>query len=476
MSKTESGVVLKHNRSASGIFHEVLNLALDQIDATPKLKDWMATPASFRKHYVARLPEFEAHRLASPQRNAIARQLAQAVEDQLVWDAEEQISLHEYLSRTVGALPLAVSIGKGTTHWSPKFQYDNKQWTDFTALGATLVGENVITHAAAQSLNEIAAKIEAEGDLSLEGRKIVVIGAAAEMASTRHFLQMGAEVLWLDQAPPLQVFVEQADFSGVLHYPKNSADLLTQPAEILATIVEFAAGDACDLCLYAYAPGQARELRLTGVMNAIVNALPRELIASVTMLVSPTTPSELQLEDKELLERRFSERPKWEAMLDKFGALGRSGGVAEFKEHSTIRSVVSIQGASYQAAQYLSKVMMAEAWATHGQVHESKAVPMRVSANTAAITKTRSLDHPVFDAAFGGAAALQVQTFSPEQSQCLNALLAVQDWLSVEKPVPGKVRIHGGIHVLPYPLESALRPAAVIGFARAPKLLAGLLK
>jgi hypothetical protein len=119
---------------------------------------------------------------------------------------------------------------------------------------------------------------------------------------------------------------------------------------------------------------------------------------------------------------------------------------------------------------------MAEAWATHGQIHADNLDPLRVSANTAAITKTRSLDHPVFDAAFGGAAAMQVQTFSPEQSKCLNALLAVQDWMSAEIPAPGRVRVHGGIHTLPYPLQSALRPAAVIGFAKAPKLLAGLLK
>ena len=120
--------------------------------------------------------------------------------------------------------------------------------------------------------------------------------------------------------------------------------------------------------------------------------------------------------------------------------------------------------------------MTAEAWATHGQIHDDNVDPLRVSANTAAITKTRSLDHPVFDAAFGGAAAMQVQTFRPEQSQSLNALLAVQDWLSVEIPAPGIVRVHGGIHTLPYPLEAALRPAAVIGFAKAPKLLAGLFK
>ena len=79
MSKAKSGVVLKNNRSASGIFHEVLSLVCDQIDPTPRLQEWLISADSFRKHYVSRLPEFEAHRLCSPQRHAIARQLSKAV-------------------------------------------------------------------------------------------------------------------------------------------------------------------------------------------------------------------------------------------------------------------------------------------------------------------------------------------------------------------------------------------------------------
>ena len=476
MNKAKSGVALKNNRSASGIFHEVLSRVCDQIDPTPRIKAWLVSPDSFRKHYVSRLPEFEAHRLSSPHRHVIARQLSQAVADHLVWGDDKQQNLHEYLRQSVAPLPCRFITGEGAPPWVPVFEYDNKHWKDFSALGAKLMADNVITSAASDRLAAITEKLEKEKGLSLSGRKVVVIGAAAEMASTRQFLAMGADVLWLDQSPPPESLLEDPKFPGTLCYPIQNVDLLTQPAEALATIVEFAAGSACDICLYAYAPGQARELRLTGVMNAIINAMPSKLIASVTMLVSPTTPSELLASDKAALARRLAMRPNWEGLLDALGLLGKFGGVAKFGERSTIRSVVSIQGASYQAAQYLCKVMMAEAWATYGQIYADNADPLRVSANTAAITKTRSLDHPVFDAAFGGAAAMQVQTFSPAQSQCLNALLAVQDWLSNEHPVPGNVRIHGGIHTLPYPLESALRPAAVIGFAKSPKLLSGLFK
>jgi len=118
---------------------------------------------------------------------------------------------------------------------------------------------------------------------------------------------------------------------------------------------------------------------------------------------------------------------------------------------------------------------MTECWATHGQVSSDNPRPLRISANTAAITRTRSLSHPVFTAAFGGAAALGVETLVPRQSRRLNGLLAVHDWLHPTLPTPGYVRVHGGIHTLPYPLGSALKVAAAIGFARSPRLLRGLI-
>ena len=72
------------------------------------------------------------------------------------------------------------------------------------------------------------------------------------------------------------------------------------------------------------------------------------------------------------------------------------------------RIVVALQGASYQAAQYVEKLCAAERWA---------AVPGRrftVSANVAGISRTRSLSHPLFEAAYAGATAFGVETFVPE--------------------------------------------------------------
>jgi hypothetical protein len=244
---------------------------------------------------------------------------------------------------------------------------------------------------------------------------------------------------------------------------------------VFATLNAFADGNPLDLGLYAYAPGQARELRLTASMNALVNALAPELVASVTMLVSPTTPTALSSQDLATMRARFDARPGWQKMCARLALLGRGGGSAVAGDAAANRSVVAMQGASYQAAQYLGKTIMAERWARHGRLGLADANPLRVSANTAAITRTRSLSRPVFAAAFGGAAAFGIETLAPRQSRRLNGLLAIHDWLHPTLPVPGAVRVHGGIHTLPYPLGSALRVAAAIGFARSPRLLRGLI-
>jgi len=182
----------------------------------------------------------------------------------------------------------------------------------------------------------------------------------------------------------------------------------------------------------------------------------------------------LSARDCAAMDARQAARPVWEGALARLGLLGRGGGCVAIGDGCATRTVVAIQGASYQAAQYLGKLLMAESWASQGQLGAADSLPLRVSANTAAITRTRSLAHPVFTAAFGGASAFGIETLTPRQSRRLNGLLAVRDWMHPDSPTPGEVRVHGGIHTLPYPLGSALRVAAAIGFARSPRLLRGL--
>lgn len=469
-----SSVQLAGNLSASAILHQVL---LDSVASFPDaLGNAGLTPRleTFKKDYPEQLPRFEATRLASQDRLAIARDLSRSLLPYLVWqDGGLATPLDKYLETPAAPLTLQTSQGTGQPDWQLGFDYQDLHWpvSEFEPLGELLVQRHTVTPSVAQALNWIAQQTNDRGVLDLTGRKIVMFGAGAEMAPTHWFLQAGADILWLDMAPPR---ADWQSLAGNLTWPTSNVDLHTQPAETLATILEFSNGEPIDLGLFAYAPGQARELRLAGTMNAIVNALPTEVIGSVTILVSPSTPTALGPQDLAAMQDRLANRPAWEAALASVGLLGKAGAM-QVGDAATTRTVVDIQGTSYQAAQYLAKIMMAECWADHGNPLQDESKPLRVSANTAAITQTRSLQHPIFAAAFDGASAFGVETLTPEQSQTLNGMLAVRDWLYPEPPVPGELRVHGGIHTLPYPLGKALIWAAAIGFARSPGLIAGLL-
>ena len=467
-------VALAAQHSASSVFHALLSGAARRYSSLA----FADLPVdALRRDYADLLVRFEVARLADAQRDAIADAMLADLAQYIVWrqgDAEQP--LKEHLRAQAAPPTLERRAFAGTPGWLPGMIYRGRRWQgeELPLLATELHDRGVVSYAAMQSLHGIGERLGGNA-LDLSGRRIALLGANAEMAPTRLWLRAGAEVLWLDVAPPPADWLRDEQLAGTLVWPVQPIDLLRAPQEALAALRSFADGGAVDIGLYAYAPGRARELRLTATMNALVDAMPRASIASVTMLVSPTTPTRLPTKDVERMRTRLAQRPAWEAALARFGLLGRGGGSFSSATpgetdappvHAT-RTVVPIQGLSYQAAQYIGKVLAAERWAAQG---------LRVSANTAAITRTRSLDHPVFAAAFGGAAAFGVETLTPRQSRRLNGLLAVADWLAVRNPVPGEVRVHGALHGLPYPLEKALRIAAAIGFLRSPGLLKGLLR
>ena len=111
---------------------------------------------------------------------------------------------------------------------------------------------------------------------------------------------------------------------------------------------------------------------------------------------------------------------------------------------------------------------------------------MTVSANVAGITRTRSLSHPLFEAAFIGAPRFGVRIFDPPTTRALSGLLILHDLLNPSAPGAAAVQssdprekafglfsqqVHGGIYSLPWVLEHAIRAAGVIGMSRKPTLL-----
>ena len=72
--------------------------------------------------------------------------------------------------------------------------------------------------------------------------------------------------------------------------------MLTQPESALAALMAFADSGPMHLGLRVRA--RRKEVLLTGVMNAIVDALPADAVETVSLLLSPTTPTELDSNDQ----------------------------------------------------------------------------------------------------------------------------------------------------------------------------------
>jgi hypothetical protein len=212
-------------------------------------------------------------------------------------------------------------------------------------------------------------------------------------------------------------------------------------------------------------------------MDALVEALGPAVVKSVSFYVSPTSPGELQPEDLAVATAR-GEAPKlWQRGLAAARMLKAPGHVG-----AVARGVISLQGAGYQAAQYLTKIISGEVLATSGL----GGAPITVSANVAGITNTRSLSHPLFQAGFEGAPLFGVRIYEPATTRALAGLLMLHDLLNPEAPgaagraFPSELeraravrseQLHGGVYDLPWQFESAVRSAAVIGLGKRPGLL-----
>ena len=126
--------------------------------------------------------------------------------------------------------------------------------------------------------------------------------------------------------------------------------------------------------------------------------------------------------------------------------------------------------------------MAAEVFAAYGR---GDGEGLTVSAPVAPITRTASLQHPLFDAAFEGASMFDILVSEPQATRVMCALLAFHDLLAPDAPsrassglsVAERVaaiteeQIHGGVYAQPYALEREIVVAALAGLAKKPSLV-----
>jgi hypothetical protein len=488
--RNERGVVLPAGHTGSSLFHRVLCEAAEAFGDVLGPARLPATPGAFKREYGLALARFEAERAASPRRVEIARFIARRTQEELMFAGERgAVPLAEHMAQPAPSPALQSQALPGTPGLRVEVPLDGKVYRgrEVIDLAERLGAEQQLTQSVIGALRFIVEHIEARGGaLDLSGERFVILGAGAELAPSRMLLQAGARVLWVDLAEPARALGDSAGLAGALVQAPGATNLLESPCEIAAAITAFAADGPVHVAMFAYASGASREWRLGAAMNAIATSLPPQLIRSISLLVSPTTCATIQPESAHAAERRYAERPLWQNALHRSGLLPAPG----YHSAHGVRiglCTVSIQGLSYQAAQYISKLASAETYALHGtDLRSDTPSPTTVSANVAGITRTRSLSHPLFEAAFIGAPRFGVRIFDPATTRALSGLLILHDLLNPTAPGAAALQtndprqkatalfsqqVHGGIYSLPFVLEHAIRAAAVIGMGQKPSLL-----
>ncbi len=455
-------VFLPEGESGSQLLHRVVSEAAEKFaDALPGLK-FPANRKIFKNSYGDLLSRFEAARLASPKRVDIARAICDGAATACeLDDGTDRVPLREALKRPLTDRETAIETmhGNAAPDLRVEVPFEGKmlRGSDVLQLVNRLHGDHHMTDAARDGLHWIVKHTEDNGGiLDLRKQKFAVLGAAAELSPAPLLLRAGASVLWVDPQSPTP------PSSGTLVYDSSARDLLSEPQEITHAIERFADGEAVHVGMFAYAPGQGRELRLAETMNAIVEQLGERTVASASMFVSPTSPAAVQPEDAAVVASRGHAPAAWQRALA-FSGIVKGPGFYGEGTHAVARAVISLQGAGYQAAQYLSKILRAEVWAEDG---------LKVSANVAGISRTKSLEHPLFLAAFEGAPSFGVRIFDADTTRSLATLLMLSDLLRPKRSANHvhSAQIHGGVYDLPWQFEASVKAAAVLGAMRKPSV------
>ena len=487
--RAERSVVLPRGHTGSSLFHAILLQAVARFPGALASVQLPASAGAFKRDYGRLLAGFEAARAGAAERAEIARFMYVRTQEELCFGNEDaRVPLATYLREHLPPPRLEQATLTGRPGLRAEIPLDGKLYAGsaIAELAEELFAAHQLTDAARRALTWVAEHARDRGGLiDLRGQRFVLLGAGAELASTRLLLAAGADVLWVDVTPPFRSLTDVNDLSGTISRAPGESDLLAHPREIAAAIRSFAGGQPVHVGMFAYAPGASKEWRLGAAMNAIVSSLEPEIVRSVALLISPTMPTLLSEESLRAIQLRREGASAWQRALERVGAIEGPGFVRRGAVHVN-RSTVSLQGLSYQAAQYLSKLAAAETYAVYGAGLGGEAAPITVSANVAGITRTRSLAHPLFELAFAGASRFGVRIFKPETTRALNGLLMLHDLLNPAAPgareqVASSPRdkasqavsqqVHGGIATLPYVLEGVIRAAALVGLASKPTLL-----
>jgi hypothetical protein len=315
--------------------------------------------------------------------------------------------------------------------------------------------------------------------LRLEGRTVVVLGAAAEMGPLRSLLRWGATVAAVDLARPdlwTRLLGEAAGSAGRVLVPATpGSSPLADRAGVdlvhdLPTATAWVCGLEGSLVLgnYVYADG-ATNMRVSTAVDAMTRMvrLARPDTA-LSFLATPTdvfaVPGEVvDASTRSYAERRTSKLLRVPLRTLSGGRLLRRNYVPG-EDPGINDSVVLQQGPNYLLAKRIQRWRATSARAQGATVSFKIAPPTR----TRSVVKNRALA-----AAYAGAHRFGIEVFEPGTANTLMAALLVHD-LTVGSPAQehpwqdeAYAAAHGGLWRAAYAPRSALGLAALLGAASA---------
>lgn len=315
--------------------------------------------------------------------------------------------------------------------------------------------------------------------LRLEGRTVVVLGAAAEMGPLRSLLRWGATVAAVDLPRPelwTRLLDEVAGSPGRLLVPASpGSSPLAERAGVdlvhdLPTATGWVAGLDGSLVVgnYVYADG-ATNVRVSAAVDAMTRIV--RLARPDTALSFLATPTDVFAVPGEVVDastRAYAERRTSKVLRVPLRTL--SGGrllrrnYLPGEDPGINDSVVIQQGPNYLLAKRIQRWRATSARAQGASVSFKIAPPTR----TRSVLKNRGLA-----AAYAGAHRFGVEVFDPGTANTLMAALLVHD-LSVGSPRQehpwqdeAYAAAHGGLWRAAYDPRSALGLAALLGAASA---------
>ena len=471
-----SGVVIpadgEGRRSSSRLGREAMAAALESVDpvgaaAARREVDWRSGYAT----HARRLVEAGLGRAADEL--AVADAGLAAVRDRLrIVTAAGEAPLAEAFGQPAER-PLHTRTVHGTQPPVEEFSlpYAGRRLTGDKLLERLAAWERdgILEPSAADAVREVAAHPEW---LALRGRRVVVLGASAEMGPLRALLSWGAEVVAVDlPRPELWQRLEKLARSsaGVLMLPEqqdgSGVDLLQDLPAVASWLGDL--DGPLVLGNYVYADG-AVNLRLSGATDLLADSLTRTRDdVALAWLATPTdvfaVPPEVVEASAEAYDHRGLRalRPLIKGvsggrLLKRNHRPGADPGIAD--------AMIPQQGPNYILAKRLHRWRAAVA----------RRDGIEVSLRVAPPTKTRSVTrNRALAAAYAGAHRFGIEVFDPATSNTLMAAILVHDLNTggtglAADAAPwrheAEKAVHGGLWRGAYDPRSALGLALVLGW------------